>query len=419
MTSSEIDNTFTDPATYGSPQKYYDLMAKLRREDPVHWTEPDGYRPFWLVTKRDDIVEVERRIDAFINAPRIILQTIEAEEKIAEARKAEGGKHLIRSMNSIDGEEHRLYRGVTQKDFLRPNVENLTEKIEEIAAEFVQRLIDKGPECDFVREIARWYPLRVIMMLLGVPKEDEGKMLFLTEQLFGVSDKDVQNEHGPKDRKETVAEFFDYFRVLLEDRRRNPRDDLASKIANARIKGELIEDFEALSYYVTVATAGHDTTAASIAGGLLALIEHPQEMQKLRDNPELFKTAADEIMRWVAPVKHFFRTATQDIELRGRHIKAGDSVLVAFPSGCRDEEAFADPDQFRIDRSPNPHLALGDGIHVCLGQHLARLEIRLFFKQFLARIKSVELAGQPAWVEGNFISGMKRLPIRFEAFETN
>ncbi|MCZ4313955.1 cytochrome P450 [Comamonadaceae bacterium G21597-S1] len=409
-----LDNIFADPNTYRVPQKYYELMAQLRREDPVHWTEPDGIRPFWLVTKHADIVEVERRTDAFSCASRISMKTIEAEERIHAARKGASGKELMRSMNAMDGEEHRLYRNILQKDFLRPNVERLAAQTEGIAVEFVQRLIDRGPECDFVREISRWYPLRVIMTLLGVPAGEESKLLHLTELLFAPADKDVQNEHGAQEQTETIKQFFDYFRPLLEDRRRQPRDDLLSKIANARIKDEPIGDFEALSYCVTVATAGHDTTAASISGGLLALIEHPQEMQKLRDNPEVLKTATEEMIRWVAPVKHFFRTATKDLELRGRQIKAGDSVMVAFPSGCRDEDVFEDPMVFRVDRQPNPHTAMGHGVHVCLGQHLARLEIGTFFKQFLSRIASVELAGDPVWLESAFISGPKRLPIRFQ-----
>lgn len=244
-------------------------------------------------------------------------------------------------------------------------------------------------------------------------------MLRLTEQLFGVADKDVQEEYGTqKDRKEIVAEFFAYFRVLLEDRRKNPCNDIASQIANAHIQGEPMGDFEALSYYVTISTAGHDTTAASIAGGLLALIQHPDQMEKLRTNPETMKTAPDEMIRWVAPVKHFFRTATSDYELRGRMIKAGDSGMLAFASGSRDEDVFDDPFAFKVDRSPNRHLSLGDGVHVCLGQHLARLEIRLLFKHLLARIESFELVGDPAWVEGSFISGMKRLPIRFKVKES-
>ena len=411
-----FDNAFADPKTYGNPQAYYDLLAQMRKEDPVHWTHPDGIRPFWLVTKHADIVEVERHNDVFINAPRVTMLPIAVEEMVAKARAGAGGGQLILSMNGMDGEDHRLFRGIAQKEFLRPNIENMGAQIEQIAAEFVQRLIDKGPECDFVREIARWYPLRVIMSLLGVPAKDEALMLRLTEQLFGEADLDVQKDYGPpKGRKEVIGEFFDYFTVLLKDRRDNPRNDIASQIANAQIRGDLIGDFEALSYYVTIATAGHDTTAASIAGGLLALIQHPLEIEKLRANPELLTTAADEMVRWAAPVKHFFRTATADYELRGRKIKNGDSVMIAFASGSRDEDIFPDANVFRVDRKPNRHLSMGDGVHVCLGQHLARLEIRLFFKHFLARIASVEMAGDPAWVEGPFISGMKRLPIRFEA----
>jgi cytochrome P450 len=406
-----IDNALADPKTYGSPDELHRLLTQLRQNDPVHWTEPNGVRPFWLITKHADVSEIERHPAAFLNAPRIAMRTIEDEAKLAAVRKS-GQSMLIRSMNGMDGAEHGATRNITQMDFLRPNIEKLSIQIDAIASEFVQRMIDKGPAFDFVREIARWYPLRVIMMQLGVPAEDEGRLLQLTEQLFGVADPEVQKQYGaPKTSAETVEMFFDYFRPLLADRRENPSDDIASRIANAKINGEYLGDFEALSYYVTIATAGHDTTAASISGGLLALIQNPLEMEKLRRDPELLKTLPDEIIRWVAPVKHFFRTAVEDYSLSGTVIRAGDNVMLSYPSACRDESVFEDPFLFRVDRTPNKHLAMGDGVHLCLGQHLARLEIRLFFKNMLHRIPELQLASTPAWVEGSFISGLKKLEI--------
>jgi cytochrome P450 len=249
------------------------------------------------------------------------------------------------------------------------------------------------------------------MTLIGVPKEDEAILLNLTKQIFDDSPAEEGQERQSK--AETVEAFFSYFRPIVADRRANPQEDIASKVANATINGEPLDDFETYSYFLTLATAGHDTTSASIAGGLLALIECPEEMRKLRENPAMFDTVSDEMMRWDAPVKHFFRTASEDCELGGKAVRKGDSIYLAFSSGCRDEAVFDAPDSFRVGRANNRHVALGSGPHACLGQHLARLEIRLFFQHLLARIDDIELAGPVKRSESLFISGLTNLPIRF------
>jgi cytochrome P450 len=212
----------------------------------------------------------------------------------------------------------------------------------------------------------------------------------------------------------TVTDFFNYFNALTEDRRKNPKDDVASVIANATIDGKPIGHLEAMSYYIIVATAGHDTTSSTAAGGLLALMQNPDEFAKLKSDPEKYLNGAiDEMIRWTTPVKHFFRTAAEDYELRGQKIKAGDNLLMCYWSANRDEEAFEDPFSFRIERSPNKHLAFGYGAHLCLGQHLAKMEIRALYKELLARLDHIELAGDPAFVEASFVSGLKRLPVRY------
>lgn len=404
MDTATLDSAIADPRTYADRARYHDIFAWLRSHDPVRWVEPAGHRPFWLVSRHADICEVEKQDTVFINAPRILLRPIALEDQLAQSR---GGRtNLIRSINAMDGDEHRQTRAVTSRDFLRPNVEKLAAQVDEIAVEFVQRLIDKGPECDFVGEVAVWYPLRVIMTLLGVPRQDEALMLELTRGVLTGLDKLAAAEA-----------FFAYFRPIIADRRARPSDDLASKIANAQIDGEALSEFETLSYFLNIATAGHDTTAATIAGGLLALIDNPDEMAKLRADPALLETAADEMIRWVAPVKHFFRTAAEDYRLDGRRIRAGEAVMIAFPSGGFDEAISEEPFQFRVDRKPNRHTALGYGVHGCLGQHLARLEIRQFFRRLLDRVGHVELAGSPGWSQSVFISGLETLPIRFTARE--
>lgn len=406
-----IDRAIADPTLYSEPDRYYPLFRYLRQNEPVRWTEPAGFNPFWLVSRYADITEVERQPLRFLNAPRATLAPLAAEQAMAESRE-NGESNLIRSMNNMDGDEHRQNRAITSRDFLLPSVNRLTEQVEEVAVEFIDRLVAKAPECDFVSEIASWYPLRVVMTLLGVPKEDEAKLLHLTMQIF--DDSPTEDGAERKSKAETVEAFFEYFRPIVEDRRANPKGDIASKIANATINGKALNDFETYSYFLTLATAGHDTTSSSIAGGLLALLEFPEEMRKLRENPEMLDSLPDEMIRWAAPVKHFFRTAFEDCELAGKRIRKGDSIYLAFPSGCRDEASFDAPDSFRIDRQNNRHLALGSGPHACLGQHLARLEIHMFYKHLLARIDDIELAGPAKRTESLFISGLTSLPIRFK-----
>jgi cytochrome P450 len=214
---------------------------------------------------------------------------------------------------------------------------------------------------------------------------------------------------------ESVAEFSAFFRELSVARRANPTEDLASVIANAEIDGRPIADHEAMSYYILVATAGHDTTSSTTAGGLLALIDNPHECARLINDRALTSAAVDEMTRWVSPVRHFFRTASEDVILRGRSIKAGDNLMMCYPSANRDEDAFDKPFDFRVDRTPNRHLAFGYGPHLCLGQHLAKMEVRVFFEELLDRAGGFERAGEPAWLQSNFVSGLKALPIRFKA----
>ena len=232
------------------------------------------------------------------------------------------------------------------------------------------------------------------------------------QELFGGQDPDLQRKEATEGSN-TIMDFFMYFNKMTAERRANPGEDLASVIANGQIKGCPLGDIETASYYIIVATAGHDTTSSTIAGGLRALIEHQDQLQALKDNPERLNAAVDEMFRWVTPVQHFMRTATEDYELRGRKIEAGQALQLLYISGNRDEEAFADPFQFRIDRENNRHVAFGYGAHVCLGQHLAKMEIRAFFAELIRRLDSIEMAGEPKRVQSTFVSGLKTLPVRY------
>ncbi len=399
------------PQTYADEKRLHALFTAMRRDAPVVWLEPPGYPPFWAVSKHADIIDVERQHTRFVNEPRAVLQTLDRE---AIARALTGGSaNPVRSLVQMDDPDHKVYRAMTQSRFLASSLRKLEPAMLKLATEFVDRLAERGGACDFVRDVAVWYPLRVIMTLLGVPREDEPLMLKLTQELFGPEDPDMQRRDFDPKKIQVLLDFAAYFNALTEDRRRAPRDDLASVIANAEIDGAPIPEFERNSYYMIIATAGHDTTSSSIAGGLLALLERPAEMARLRADPSLLAKAADEMIRWTTPVKHFLRTATEDSELRGRTIRAGDTLMLCYSSGNRDEEVFDAPFEFRADRHPNPHLAFGFGAHLCLGRILAKMEIESLFRELLGRVDELSLAGTPALVQSQFVSGLKSLPLRY------
>lgn len=399
-----------DPRTYGNDTKLHELLTHIRQNDPVAYIDADGFRPFYAISKNADIVEISRRHDIFLNAPRPVLieQAIEAAMANQPA--------VLRTLIHMDEPDHKAFRSLTQEWFMPANLKKVEAKVEAIAALFVDRMIEKGGDCDFVNDIAVWYPLRVIMMILGVPEKDEALMLKLTQELFGANDPDMQRDAPTEEeRNKTLLDFFTFFTQITAERRANPGEDVATTIANAQVNGELIGDLEAMSYYIIIATAGHDTTSSSTAGGLLALLQHPEELEKLRHNPELLTLAVDEAIRWVSPVKHFMRTATEDYELRGKTIKAGESVMLMYASANRDEDAFDEPFKFKVDRRPNKHVAFGHGAHHCLGHLLAKMEMRALYKALLEKVGDIELTGEPTWVQSQFVSGLKTLPIKYRA----
>ncbi len=396
--------------TYTDFDKLHALFTHMRAHDPLPWVEPEGFTGFWSVSKHADIMEIERQKTLFVNEPRTVLASDEAVKHLVEMT---GTHNPVRSLVQMDDPDHVKYRALTQAFFMPKALRSMEQKVDDIAAGFVKRLEDRDGECDFVKDIAIWYPLHVVMMVLGVPEEDEARMLKLTQELFGADDSEMRRNMDDNAILQTIADFHMYFSALTADRRNNPQDDIATIIANAKIDGAPIPDFEALSYYIIVATAGHDTTSSSTAGGLHALIENPGELKKLQDNPDLMPSFVSEAIRWTTPVQHFMRTATEDYELRGKTIKKGQSVMLHYPSGNRDEEVFDDPFSFKVDRNPNPHLSFGYGAHVCLGMHLARMEMAALFRQLIPRLERIEMTGDTTRVSSYFVSGLKTLPIKF------
>ncbi len=401
-----------DSATFGDETRLNNLLAWLLREQPVAWAAPVGYRPFWIITKYDDIREIERQPDIFLAAPRPILHPIAVEQASYRVRgEGNSGTSLVQ----LDGEKHRKLRAITQDWFAPKNIRGLEAKVREQAGAFIDRMMATNGVCDFAADVAFWFPLRVVMSIIGVPAQDEPYLLRLAHEMFAFQDPEFQREGVPTEEllNKIMMDYLAYFEVVTSDRRKNPRQDVATIIANAKVDGEDMDPMDRLSYYTIIASAGHDTTAASIGGAALALIRNPGEWKRLRENPDLCKPLADEAIRYTAPVKHFMRTASRDYEIRGTRIEAGQSMLLAYAAACRDPDIFPEPDRFIIDRKPNAHLAFGYGPHTCLGAHLARLEIELFYRALIERVESMELAGAPEFTESSFVSGLKRLPIRF------
>ena len=416
----EVARVIIDPISYTNDSIIYPELAHLRETVPLGMATIPGYDPFWIATKHADVFLISRDAKSFQNADNNLILNSQAAD--AFLRETNGGK--LRSMNSLpflDRPEHGAYKNITATQFMRGRIQKLEPVMRAIAERTVEEFLATDGECDFVPKLAESYPLRVISALLGIPEADQPLILALTKRLFsGMPDNAEDGPPSPTAAVEawrgTLAEFYAYFRQLAADRRRAPKDDLVSTIANARIDGgPLIESYE-LDYYVAAATAGHDTTMLSISGGMMGLIRFPDQFAALKADVGLTKGFVDEAIRWSVPVRHFMRTATVDIEIRGQLVRSGDRVFMSYPAANRDPEVFKVPDAFDI-RRPNAdlHLSFGTGPHMCLGQHLAILDMQILFETLMPRLASIELAGEPQYSVTNFIGGLCSLPVRFRA----
>lgn len=413
MSTPTIDDAakmLADPTAYADDAKLHEALARLRAENPVAWVDQAPYRPFWAITKHADIMAIERANDLWLSAPRPLLATAEADDLGRQQQEMGIG---LRTLIHMDDPHHRKVRTIGA-DWFRPKaMRELKVRVDELARIYVDKMREMGPECDFVTDIAVNFPLYVILSLLGLPEDDFGRMHMLTQEMFGGDDDEYKRGTTVEEQMAVLTDFFNYFTALTASRRENPTDDLASAIANGRVDGELMSDMDTLSYYVIVASAGHDTTKDAISGGLHALIENPGELARLKGDPGLMGTAVEEMIRWSTPVKEFMRTAAEDTTVRGVPIAKGESVYLAYASGNRDEEVFTDPFRFDVGRDPNKHLAFGYGVHFCLGAALARMEMNSLFTELLPRLNSIELAGEPELSATTFVGGLKHLPIRY------
>ena len=405
---SEIDGLrLIDPQCYAEHGYPHDEWTQLRRDAPLHFFELPGWPPFWAVTRHADIVEISKQPDIFLNGPGMTLVRSRLDDESAATREQ------IKTVINMDPPEHREYRKVGSPYFSPRALGQLDSLVADTARKLVDDLGPEG-ECDFIKEVASQHPLKVIARILGVPESDEPFILKLTNELFGSEDPEFQrSEDRMAGMRQLFIDFWSYFNKVMEERRAQPRDDLASVFANAKIGGKPMGDLETMGYCLVTFTAGHETTRGGIGGGLLALIENPDQRERWAREPGLTPHAVDEIIRYVTPVNHMVRNAARDYELRGQKIRTGDRLVLFYASANRDEEVFDAPFELRLDRHPNRHLAFGVGEHFCMGAHLARKTSGAIFRELVTRLESLELAGTPERTASNLVPGYKHLPIRY------
>jgi cytochrome P450 len=376
--------------------------AWLRNNEPVCWIERPSVDPFWAITKHADIIEIGKQPAVFLNAPRVAVFT-------NDLPPPEEGRHLL----NMDPPDHARYRRVTSRWFTPRAIRAMDEKIGRVTA----AVLDEAARMeggDFVAEISAKITIAVIAEMLGVPREDWDRLFRWTNEIIAPQDPEFQHGGTPHETMEKARiELFEYFAAMAEARRRQPTDDITSIVANAALDGAPLPVLELLSYYFLLVVAGNETTRNAMTGGMIAFLDNPAQWERLRADVGLLDGAVEEICRWTTPVIQFARTATRDYALRGKTIAEGQSVCLFYASGNRDEEIFDDPFAFRIDRDPNPHIAFGMGEHVCLGAHLARLELRHAFGQLRERLERCEAAGAVERARSSFVGGIKHAPMRW------
>lgn len=414
-----IARTLVDPSAYAD-ERIHDAYTWLRANNPLGRAEPPGFDPFWVVSRHADILEISRQNALFHNGDRSTILTRHADDE--RVRQMTGGSpHLVRSLIQMDAPDHSKYRALTFKWFSPESVKQLDIDIRALARQEIDRMVAMDGRCEFMSDVALGYPLHVIMSILGVPMADKVRMLTLTQGIFGGNDpvQGAQLDALPPGTLAqiiagVIADFTGYFMDIAKNRRANPRDDLASVIANAVIDGEPISEREATGYFIIVATAGHDTTSSSLGGAMAALARDPALLASLKADLSLIPRFVEEAIRWTSPVKTFMRSATEDTEFGGRRIGKGDWLMLCYASGNRDEAVFENPFEFRLGRKPNKQLSFGYGAHACIGQHLARLELRILFEELLPRLERVRLDGEMRSAHSWFVNGPRNLPLRFE-----
>lgn len=405
MTTEADAIELVDAGRYAREGYPNEIWTRLRAEEPVARCEAPGYEPWWAITKHADILEISKQPLRFSSEQGITLRPSGVVFPPSEM------------VVMLDPPRHGPVRRVVNRRFTPRAVRDASGDIEQIAVDILDEGAPAGTEgeLDFVERIAAPFPLAVIAWLLGVPSDDWEHLFRWTNEVIGKDDPEYRREGetpGQTSRR-ARGELHAYFRDLIERRRHDPRDDLVSELVQGRIDDAPLTEEQLVAYCELLVEAGNETTRNAVSGGLLAFSEHRGEWDKLRANESLLPDAVEEILRWVTPISHFTRTATEDYELRGTKIRTGDQVALYFASANRDEEVFGDPFVFRVDRRPNPHLAFGFGEHFCMGAHMARVELQTIFRHLLGRLEEFEVSGAVERLASITNGSIKHLPVRY------
>jgi cholest-4-en-3-one 26-monooxygenase len=392
-----------DPATYANGFPYA-AFAALRDDDPVsHHDHPGWARGYWVVTRHSDVQRVSRDWTAFRNAPNPFLPDT--------ADFDDGGTSLL--MISLDPPDHTKLRKIISSGFTPRRINDLAAHVKARVDAVIDAVAEAG-ECDLVKDIAMWLPLHAIADLVGVPENDRKQVFEWTELTFG-----FDPTLPPEERMNAATSMFAYADAMCAERRAHPRDDLMTVLLEADVDGDKLSDMQLSAFFLLLQNAGSETTRNLITTGTLALLQRPDQLRRVRDDPSLLPTAIEELLRYTTPVMSFTRTATRDTEIADQPIEEGDHVLIVYAAANRDERAFDRPDEIDITRDPNDHVAFGaGGPHFCLGSHLARLEAKLMFEAILTRFEGLEVTADPdslPRVYSNLIDGFAEMPVRWSA----
>lgn len=417
---TELVAPIWNPSAYKNREAIEDIFTILRRDYPLSIAEVPGYDPHWIVTKYKDVREVSRLDDIFHSGDVSKTPVPKVAEQMMKDYSG-GCPHIFRTLVHMDKPDHTEYRNVLKDIFMPQSIAGYEDSIRTTVRRYIDDMATKT-EIDFASDVASLYPLEVIGDLIGLPKQDHATMLRWTQWFLSYADPDLcrpgskldDPEHQIKTWQIVYDEIKAYFEAVIKDRQANPRNDVASLISNGKIYGGPMDERAMVSYFTIASTAGHDTTAATMGNTMWILARNPELLARMKREPALIPGFVEEAIRISTPPMSFIRSATQDYELSGRQIKKGDRLYVSYLSANKDEEVFDEPFTFKPDRSPNRHIGFSYGGHICLGQHLARLEMRLLWEELIPRLESLEMASEGKWQESEFVCGPKFVPIRYK-----
>ncbi|MBV8771939.1 MAG: cytochrome P450 [Deltaproteobacteria bacterium] len=412
MELNEIDRALTDPGFFVDNDPH-PLWKQLRAEDPIHWTE-GLVRPFWSITRYDDMVSVFGEPSLFSSARGLVIPSSREMEQLTPDMMGAGQMMIM-----TDPPLHNAMRRAFNRLFLPRPVGKYQTPGHALVAEILDEVLERR-ECDFVVDVAARLPMAFICEIMGIPRKHWDDMFKWGNMAIGFEDVEYQLESASalETRQKGSVNLGSYCARLALERRGGSGEDLLSVLGNAEVNGQKLTELQLFHNGFLYIVGGLETTRNAISGGLLALVHHPDQCARLRNDPALMPTAIEEILRWTSPITHIGRVATHDTEIAGNQIRKGDRVALWIPSANRDESVFCDPYRFELSRNPNEHIAFGKGEHFCAGAHLARLELRLMLADLLARIEHIGLAGKVERLKSNLIAGIKHMPVRFEQART-